>query len=89
MSVISNITYRDRNKEKNKEMDQQTLRLPKQQSDKKFISFVTTNNPRDPEVYIMIRSNLPILQNDAKMKNILDYKEIIKSNRQPRNLKHI
>ena len=45
----------------------------------------TTNNARNPDVYNMIRSNLPILQNDAKVKRILDNHEIIKSNRQPKN----
>ena len=49
MSTIPYILYRDKNK-KVKEMDQQTLRQPKPQSDKKVLPFVTTNNPRNPDV---------------------------------------
>ena len=36
-----------------KEIEKQTLRQPKQQSGKKVISFVITNNPRNPDVYNM------------------------------------
>ena len=80
MSAIPNITYRDRNK-KSKRKGPTNTKTTKQ-SDKKVVPFVTTNNPRNPDVYYMISPNLPILQ------NILDNNEIIKSERQPKNLKH-
>ena len=56
MLAIPNITYRDRNKKEGKEIDQQTLRQTKQQSSKKVIPFVTTNNQRNQGVYNMIKS---------------------------------
>ena len=56
MLAIPNITYRDRNKKEGKEIDQQTLRQTKQQSSKKVIPFVTSNNQRNQDVYNMIKS---------------------------------
>ena len=56
---------------------------------KEVIPFVTTNNQEIQMFIIMIRSNLPILQNDAKIKKILDNNEIIKSIIQPKSLKHL
>ena len=84
MSAIPNITKRHK---KVKENGLTNTKTTKTTIVKKVIPFVTINNPRNPDVYNINRLNLPILQNDAKLKRILDNNEIIKSNRQPKNLK--
>lgn len=51
--------------------------------------YVSTHNPRNPEVFNIIRNNLPILEEDPDMKKILDTSQIIKSKRQSPSLKYI
>ena len=51
--------------------------------------FMSTHNPRNPGIFNIIKSNLPILQGDPKMNSILSNFTIIKSKRQPNSLKRI
>ena len=62
-------------------------------SDLKFLCFMVTQeskfNPPDPEMFRVIMDNMPILQTDEKIRNILSNCKIIKSKRQPYNLKRL
>ena len=52
-------------------------------------TYVSTHNPQNPELLSIIKSNLPILQEDPKINSILSKFTMIKSKRQPNNLKQI
>ena len=56
---------------------------------KDVIPFVSTFNPKNPEIFTMIHSSLPILKTDIRMNKILQQKQIIKSKRQSKNLKKL
>ena len=56
---------------------------------KNVIPYVSTHNPKNPEIYNVIRNNLPILEEDPGMKKILDNSQNIKSKRRIPNLKTI
>ena len=51
--------------------------------------YVSTHNPKNPEIYNVIQFNLPILHEDPKMSSILSNFKMIKSKRQPKNLKRL
>ena len=61
---------------------------PKQPA-QECITFVTTHNPNNPELFPKIINNLDILQQDDKFSKILRNTKIIKSKRQPPNLKKL
>ena len=61
----------------------------KTQNMKNVIPYVSTHNPQNPEIYNVIRNNLPILEEDPDMKKILDNSQVIKSKRQSPNFKKI
>ena len=71
------------------EEKQEDLRQSKQQTSQNIIPFTTTFNPRNPDIFTIIKPNMAILQNDDKMKNVLQKNPIIKSHRQPKNLKKL
>lgn len=50
---------------------------------------VTTRNPNITNIFSVIKSNLPILYNSPKMKQLIKPFDIIHSRRQPKNLKQI
>ena len=50
-------------------------------------AYVTTYNKNNPELFTEIIKNLEGLQNNDKIKEILDTTKIIKSQSQPKNLK--
>ena len=52
-----------------------------------LIPYVTTFNPNYPEIYPQIRQNKSILLRDDRMKTIYKQKFVLKSKRQPPNLK--
>ena len=56
---------------------------------KNVIPYVSTHNPQNPEIYNVIRNNLPILEEDPDMKKILDNSQVIKSNDKAQILKKI
>lgn len=53
------------------------------------MSSVSTHNPRNQEVFNIIRNNLPIIEEDPDMKKILETSQIIKSKRRNPSLKCI
>ena len=53
------------------------------------VPYVSTFNPNHPEIFTEIRKNLPIFFRSETMKRALGDKQIIKSKRQPQNLKRI
>ena len=71
------------------DLDKNTLRSIKNKTDDKVIPYVSTHNPKNPEIYKVIQFNLPILKEDPKMNDILSNFKIIKSKRQPNNLKRL
>ena len=65
------------------------LRQVSQRTEEPVITYVSTKNPRNPEIFNVIQSNLPILQEDPEMNSVLSNFKIIKSKRQPKSLKRI
>ena len=55
----------------------------------KLCIYVSTYRPRDSDLFKVIMHNMPILQEDEKMRNILSKHKILKSKRQPFNLKRL
>ncbi len=53
------------------------------------IPFISTYNPKNPEIFCSIKQNLPILQQDHQMNEIFSNYRFIKSKRQPKNLKRL
>ena len=45
---------------------------------KNVTPYVSTHNPQNPEIYNLIRNNLPFLEEDTDMKKIFDNSQIIK-----------
>ncbi|MCG7879609.1 MAG: GIY-YIG nuclease family protein [Candidatus Thiodiazotropha endolucinida] len=70
-------------------LDKAVLRTVKEKSEDKIIPYVSTYNPKDPELFNVIRDNVPILEEDDKMRRILTKYKLIKSKRQPYNLKRL
>ena len=56
---------------------------------KKLLAYFTTYNKNNPKVFTEIIKNLEELKNNDKIKEIRDTTNIIKSQRQPKNLKRI
>lgn len=75
--------------EKARRQNQVELREPKVHTDDKIIPLVTTYNPRNPRAFNIIKNNIPILEQDHKMKKVLETSPIINSQRQPKTLKRI
>jgi hypothetical protein len=72
------------------ELDIAELRTPKMKSnDNNVIAFVTTHNPNNAEIFPTIHNNLAMLKQDQRLCHMLDKTKLIKSKRQPKNLKHI
>ena len=65
------------------------LRNPKKHNNEKPLTYVATYNKIYPELFTEIMKNLEELKNKDKIKEILDTTKIIKSQRQPKNLKRI
>ena len=64
------------------------LRTPKEQrNEDEIIPVVTTHDPSMPNMFNMIKSNLPILHQSSNMKILAKTESIINSKRQPKNLK--
>ena len=65
------------------------LRNPKQHNNEKPLAYVTTYNKNNPELFTEILKNLEEIENKDKIKEIKDTTKIIKSQRQPQNIKRI
>ena len=61
----------------------------KQKDTADTLAYVSTFNPRHPEIFNLIYNNIPILKCSVKMNNVMKDVKLIKSKRQPRNLKKI
>ena len=75
--------------EKAMTLDKDLLRKVQEKTEENVIPYVSTFNPKDPEMYHVIIENKPILQEDETMRNILSKFKFIKSKRQPYNLKRV
>ena len=76
--------------EKALNLDITTLRTPKvRQTDGNVIAFVSTHNPNNMEVFSKLHNNLDIIRQDKRLGQLLKKTKIIKSKRQPQNLKKI
>ena len=67
-------------------MPRRELRNPKNHNNEKPLAYVATYNKNNPELFTEIMKNLEELKNKHKIK---DTTKIIKSQRQPKNLKRI
>ena len=65
------------------------MRKPKENEQIEVIPYVSTFNPKNPEFYSLIHNHLSILNTDPKMKKVINEKKVIKSKRQPKNLKKL
>ena len=65
------------------------LRENSRKNKEEVIAYVSTFNPRDPELFGKIREDINILKRDNVMKEVLSKYKIIKSKRQPPNLKKL
>ena len=68
-------------------INREDLRVVREKTEENIIPFVSIFNPKNPEMFKTIRQNLPILYEDETMKEITQAYHIIKSKRQPWNLK--
>ena len=69
------------------QLNRETLRTVKEKVKKDIIPFVSTFNPKNPEVFNIINQNLQILREDRQMKELYSKYKFLKSKRQPKNLK--
>ena len=67
----------------------QSLRTPKQKESGDILTFVSTYIPGNPDLFPIIKASLPILDKNPKMERIMSKKTLIKSLRQPKNLKRM
>ena len=58
-------------------------------SEEDILPYISTHNPRNPEVYSIINQHLPLLYADPKMKEVLKTTTFIKSKRQLPSLKRL
>ena len=70
-------------------LNRSELRQVRQNPEDNVVTYVSTFNPKNPELFGAILQNLNILHEDQKMKAILQANTIIKSKRQPANLKRL
>ena len=70
-------------------LDKDQLRTVKARKYENIIPYVSTYNPKDSVMFRVIVDHLPILQEDVQMCDILSRYKIIKSKRQPYNLKRL
>ena len=74
---------------KAKAIEVTTLRATKEITQENTIAYVSTHNPINVEFFNTIHENLTILTQDTRMKDIMSNFKIIKSKRQPNNLKKL
>ena len=66
-----------------------SLLTVKQETEKPIILFISTHNPKNSELFGLLKSNFNILKQDEKMNKIITETKFIKCKRQPPNLKRI
>ena len=73
---------------KAKSIPQETLRKPTEKStDKNTLTFVSTHNLLNPDIFQIIKRTLSVLNASPRMKQAMTNKRIIQSKRQPPDLK--
>ena len=60
-------------------LNKNKLRSVKIRAEENIISYLSTHNPRDPEMFRVIVDNVQILKEDDKMRDILSRYKMIKS----------
>ena len=58
----------------------------KKHNNEKLLTYVSTSNKNNPELFREITENFEEFKHNDKIKEILDTTKIIKSHRQPKNL---
>ena len=71
------------------DLNSKTLRIIKDIVQEDIIPLVSTFNPKNPEVFNIIKQNLPVLHEDRRMKELYSKYKFINSKRQPKNLKKL
>ena len=66
-----------------------SLLTPKIIEKQNIVPYISTNNPKNKEVFGILKNNLEILKQDSKMNSVLKNTKIIKCKRQPKNLKQL
>ena len=75
---------------KAKSIPQETLRSnTTENKTDNLLTFVSTYNPRNPNIFSIIRKSIPILNSSPKMNKEMKKIKLIPSRRQPENLKRI
>ena len=71
--------------------DRNALRNVSEQAYGPVITYLFTHTHQSPELFnvYVIKSNIPIVQEDPKMNEILSNLKLLKSKRQPNNLKRL
>ena len=83
-------TLIDNGLKKATEIPQEQLRTPKEKTqERNILTLVSTNNPRNPNFYPIIKESISVLNASPKMKRELNKTKLIPSKRQPQNLKRI
>ena len=65
------------------------LEEPEKIQQRKTLTYVATYNKNNPELFTEIMKNLEEIEDKDKIKEMLDTRKIIESQRQPKNLKRI
>ena len=74
---------------KAKSIPRNTLLSTQTQNKEEVLPYVSTFNPNNTEMFGIFKSNMHILTNDQTMREALSESKIIKSKRQPPNLKRL
>jgi len=85
LNVINDATHKAKNHNR---MDLLTP-VPHKKSHKNVLTFVTTYNPNNPNIQKGVDTALAILDSSSKMKSVMKNTKLIKSRRQPPNLKRM
>ena len=72
-----------------KEIPQSKLREIKERGNERILTFVSTNNPNNPNIFKTIKSSIDQMKGSPKLKDKLKNTKIIHSRRQPPNLERI
>ena len=70
-------------------VESDSLRIIKEKTPEKVLTFVHTHNPGNPNMFRKIQQSLPMMETSERMRKILAKTKIINSSRQPKNLKRI
>lgn len=69
-----------------KKIPQTELRKTKEKKDENILSFVSTNNPSNPNIFNTIRTSIDQVRGSLRLKKVLENTKLIHSKKQPSNL---